>query len=301
MEESKEKYNESEAYKSHFVTKANTRAIKDAMPSEHAIDKALRKEALEKAPENYPLISCIMPTANRYKFVFESINSFLRQDYPNKELIIVFDQPSDLPAIQFPANVKLIQTKNIILGAKRNEACSYASGTIIAHWDDDDIYNTNRLSVQAKPIIEGKADITGLQNFVYLELPAGKGWMPKESLHSEVYVCNVHGGTLVYNRWVWEQIGIFPHYKMGEDTAFLRKAVVRRVRLMPLPGYFSIVYVRHTSNTSRLKENNFTLSPDWTPAIVPEWAQEQTVRHMNMTMNQPIMAPFVNANKQMRI
>jgi len=44
-----------------------------------------------------PLISCICPTYNRlpkYQFLLEeSIESFLRQDYPNKESIVLNDTP----------------------------------------------------------------------------------------------------------------------------------------------------------------------------------------------------------------
>ena len=38
-----------------------------------------------------PLVSCIMPTYNRRAFVPYAINYFLRQDYENKELLIVDD------------------------------------------------------------------------------------------------------------------------------------------------------------------------------------------------------------------
>jgi glycosyltransferase involved in cell wall biosynthesis len=45
------------------------------------------------------LTSCIMPTYNRHAFVPQAIYYFLRQGYPNKELIIVddgTDEVSDL-------------------------------------------------------------------------------------------------------------------------------------------------------------------------------------------------------------
>jgi hypothetical protein len=37
---------------------------------------------------NHPPVSCIMPTANRRAFVPRAVVYFLRQDYPNKELVI---------------------------------------------------------------------------------------------------------------------------------------------------------------------------------------------------------------------
>jgi hypothetical protein len=38
-----------------------------------------------------PLVSCIMPTCDRLQFVPEAVRGFLKQDYPNLELVIVDD------------------------------------------------------------------------------------------------------------------------------------------------------------------------------------------------------------------
>jgi glycosyltransferase involved in cell wall biosynthesis len=38
-----------------------------------------------------PLVSCIMPTANRRPFLPEAIRLFLGQDYPESELIVLDD------------------------------------------------------------------------------------------------------------------------------------------------------------------------------------------------------------------
>jgi len=57
-----------------------------------------------------PLVSYIMPTYNRRQFVPQAIKYFLRQDYPQKELIILDDGTDkirdlvpDLPKIQYTA------------------------------------------------------------------------------------------------------------------------------------------------------------------------------------------------------
>lgn len=92
----------------------------------------------------YPLISCIMPTAGRPQYVAQAVQYFLAQDYPAKELVIVYNNPSDLPAMPLPANMRPVQVNTQVIGAKRNEACRHAQGGIIAHWDDDDIYSPGR-------------------------------------------------------------------------------------------------------------------------------------------------------------
>jgi len=104
----------------------------------------------EGGGENHPLVSCIMPTYNRRAFVPQAIAYFLRQDYANKELIIVddgIDAVGDLvPADQHIRYIRLSQKTT--LGVKRNIACEQARGTIIAHWDDDDWHAPHRLRYQ---------------------------------------------------------------------------------------------------------------------------------------------------------
>ena len=48
-----------------------------------------RQNTYALVPE--PLVSCIMPSANRRGFVPLAIRGFQAQEYPNKELIIVDD------------------------------------------------------------------------------------------------------------------------------------------------------------------------------------------------------------------
>ena len=40
---------------------------------------------------SWPLVSCIMPTYERRRYIPQALQSFLQQDYPNRELIIVDD------------------------------------------------------------------------------------------------------------------------------------------------------------------------------------------------------------------
>src|SRR5665213_2014872 len=98
--------------------------------------------------ETRPMISCIMPTFNRRPFVPNAIRYFLRQDYENKELIIIDDGVDDVKdLIPQTGNIRYFRLDaKISLGAKLNLACEYARGNIIANWDDDDWYASRRLS-----------------------------------------------------------------------------------------------------------------------------------------------------------
>jgi glycosyltransferase involved in cell wall biosynthesis len=213
----------------------------------------LHLHAADARAEDWPLVTCIMPTFNRRAFVPLAVGNFLRQDYPNKELIIVddgSDEVSDLSKGHACVRYLRLGTKTSI-GAKRNIACGEARGQLIAHWDDDDWYAPDRLRYQAAPILSGEADLTGLINTFVLELPVGAFWTVLPHLHRRMFVGDVHGGTLVYRRAIFERGVRYPNSNLAEDAALLRQSLRLGQRLKQLanPGVF--VYVRHGRNAWR--------------------------------------------------
>ena len=99
-----------------------------------------------------PLVSCIMPTYNRRKFVPRALKYFLRQDYEPRELIII-DDGTDAVQDLIPRDdrIRYIRlAERLTIGAKRNLACDLAKGDIILHWDDDDWMADWRVSYQAR-------------------------------------------------------------------------------------------------------------------------------------------------------
>ncbi|MGH9866926.1 MAG: glycosyltransferase [Candidatus Polarisedimenticolia bacterium] len=197
-----------------------------------------------------PLVSCIMPTYNRRALAALALQSFLYQDYPHRELLVVDDGEdpigdllSEAPGVRY---FRLPSRRP--LGAKRNFACEQASGEIIAQWDDDDWYAPERLSYQVGPILLGQADLTGLENACVLEPAHGRFWTTRQDLHERMFVGNVHGGTLVFRTQLLREGLAYPEINLAEDAGLLRSALNRGKRLQRLsnPGVF--VYMRHGSN-----------------------------------------------------
>ncbi|MFL6256310.1 MAG: glycosyltransferase [Pyrinomonadaceae bacterium] len=201
----------------------------------------------------WPLVTCIMPTADRRAFIPLALENFRRQDYPNKELVIVDDGDDaigDLTLGQTGVRYMRLAMRTSI-GGKRNLACRQPRGQIIAHWDDDDWYAPDRLRYQVAPIMAGEADLTGLVSEYVLELPCGDFWTTLPQLHRRMFVGDVHGGTLVYRGALLESGIRYPETNLAEDAALIRQAASRHQRLLRLsnPGVF--VYVRHGSNAWR--------------------------------------------------
>ena len=95
-----------------------------------------------------PLVSCVMPTSNRSRYVPMAIKLFLAQNYDGAELLIVDDGSEPVEALipEHPRIRYVYLQDNMSLGAKRNVCCDLAQGQIIMHWDDDDCFANWRLS-----------------------------------------------------------------------------------------------------------------------------------------------------------
>jgi len=197
--------------------------------------------------------------------VRQALIYFDRQDYPNRELIIVDDGNDRVSDLILPgSHVNYIAlSQKISIGAKRNIACEQARGTIIAHWDDDDWYASHRLRHQVMPLLDKKADITGLETSCFFDLTRWQAWTCTPDLHGRLFVGDVHGATLVYWRWVWERLAHYPQSSLGEDASFLKQACLGGARLHKLPHANSFVYLRHGGNAWHFPLGSYLQPAGW--------------------------------------
>ncbi len=241
------------------------------------------------ARREWPLVSCIMPTYNRRAYLPQALECFQRQDYPNRELIVVDDGTEPIEDLtRLADNIRYMRLpRRMSIGAKRNLACQHARGEIVAHWDDDDWYSADRLRYQVAPIISGATDLTGLENALVLELPAGDFWTTDARLHQKMFVGNVHGGTLVYRKELWTQGLRYPEVNLAEDAWLLHRATRNGKRLLRLanPGVF--VYVRHKTNAWREFAPGSFIDPNgWRRIPAPQDFPEQTLSFF-MSITEP--------------
>ena len=226
--------------------------------------------------EASPLVSCIMPTRGRARFVAQSIAYFRRQDWPRRELLIVYEDEQDLPPAQGMAQelaegrIRCVRMPpGSTIGAKRNEAVRLARGDIVAHWDDDDWYADERLSRQVAPLLQGIADITGLNDLLFLALATGEWWQASPALFRRLFAENVSGGTLVYWRRLWLHQGRYPSTSLREDADFMEQVMAAGARLCRLPGRALCVYVRHPGNTWQFKAGSYLQEREWSRVAAP--------------------------------
>lgn len=172
-----------------------------------------------EAQTEIPIVSCIMPTHNRRRFVPEAIRYFLRQDYPNKELIIIDDGSDPVPdLVPGDSCIQYVRLNGRhTVGAKRNLACENATGDIIAHWDDDDWHAPHRLRYQVSSLLESGRDVCGINNPIFYDLRTCQAWQYVYPQNQKLWLC---GSTLVYKKSYWSG-NRFRDIDVGEDSCFV--------------------------------------------------------------------------------
>jgi predicted O-methyltransferase YrrM len=194
-----------------------------------------------------PLVSCIMPTADRRSLVPQAIQYFLRQDYPKRELIIL-DDGADSIADLIPENpqiryVRMAEKRT--MGAKHNMACEMAQGEIIVHWDDDDWMADRRLSYQVGELLrQPPMTLCGLARLIYYDPRADRAWEYIYPQSGQPWVC---GNSFCYRKQFWEKHR-FPAKNEGADTVWVWG--LRGQKVVALPDHTFYVAIIHPKNTS---------------------------------------------------
>ena len=112
------------------------------------------------------LVSVVMPVYNARKFVFDAIDSILNQTYAELELIIVddasVDGTIDLINDHYKDEKRIVIEKNEVNqgpAISRNKGIALACGRFIAFCDSDDLWHSDKLSVQMAVMQESSAAI----------------------------------------------------------------------------------------------------------------------------------------------
>jgi len=196
-----------------------------------------------------PLVSVVLPTYNRAGYVAESLESCLRQTYPNLELIVVDDGSVDATeqiVRSYPdARIRYLRKhRNEGLPEALNTGFALASGDYLT-WTSDD----NRYAPEAIETMLGFLEAHPEVDFVYAGMYrideqghcAGR-WLPGPP--AELYKENRVGACFLYRRRVYEVIGRFdPRYTLAEDYEYWLR-VMQQFRMCALEAPL-LHYRRH--------------------------------------------------------
>ncbi len=108
-----------------------------------------------------PVVSVLIPTFNRPRYLAEALSSVLQQSYTNLQVIIVNDGGRDIGDIiasfNDPRLIYINRKQNLGKAFSLNQALSKAEGKYIAYLDDDDLYYPNHIETLVD-VLENQTD-----------------------------------------------------------------------------------------------------------------------------------------------
>ncbi len=188
-----------------------------------------------------PLVSCLMVTRGDVRRIAIAVKCFRHQDYPHRELLIVTDNNSpeltSLVGENSALHVRLVEAPGgLTLGDLRNFAAARADGEIVCQWDDDDLYDPNRITASVEALTHNDAAAVVLEQWLM--------WWPARRVIA-LSQRRLWEGSLV----MWKRHhSIYPALNRREDTAFTNN-VASSAKLITLNVPQLYLYVIHGDNT----------------------------------------------------
>jgi glycosyltransferase involved in cell wall biosynthesis len=109
-----------------------------------------------------PLISILIPSFNAERWIKQTLESAINQDYPNIEVIMVDDGSTDrtleISRMFESRSVRVIAQSNAGAPAARNTALAHAQGEYIQWLDHDDLLALNKISEQVRRLEKVESD-----------------------------------------------------------------------------------------------------------------------------------------------
>ncbi|HXJ78361.1 MAG TPA: glycosyltransferase family A protein, partial [Candidatus Methylomirabilis sp.] len=117
------------------------------------------------------LVSVILPTHDRERYLVSALDSALGQEYRPIEVIVVDDGSTDGTArvVQGYAEVRYRYQQNQGAAAARNAGVAMSGGEILAFLDSDDLWMPEKLRLQVRFLAENPAVgycLTRMRTFV---------------------------------------------------------------------------------------------------------------------------------------
>jgi glycosyltransferase involved in cell wall biosynthesis len=221
-------------------------------------------------------VSIITPTFGREPFLRLAHRTIAAQTHTDWEWLVLDDSPtpsSYMLGVTDPRVRYRHGAERMKVGRKRNELASEASGTVIAHFDDDDYYAPTYLARMLKRLGDG-SDFVKLSGWFVYDVPYGAlgywdtnrktgrhyMWSPPQPPQKldipagTKWIENVHMGfgfSYVYRTEVWRRHAFEDEAHGWEDELFAVAAAqaFRFAHFRDLSA--SCVHILHGNNLSR--------------------------------------------------
>jgi glycosyltransferase involved in cell wall biosynthesis len=202
-----------------------------------------------------PFISVIIPTYNRLNLLKETVDSVRSQTFRDFEIIVVDDGSKDETAewLGTQGDIRSVVRANSGIAASRNKGASLAGGKWFAFLDHDDLWDPDKLKIQAE--FAGANPDVGMITAKHVRLGPGSKksgagkWLKGDLFLKEYSESFIHTSSVMIRRDVFAEVRGFPTcYKFADEFDVWLKITKR----YPTAYYDeALVFIRfYESNTS---------------------------------------------------
>ncbi|HEY9311190.1 glycosyltransferase family A protein [Williamsia sp.] len=213
-----------------------------------------------------PLVTVLVPAYNVGEHVDEALETILRQDFSDFELLVVDDGSTDntserLAAVNDP-RLRVIRQQNTGLVGALNTGLDHARGTYIARMDADDLMPQGRLSAQVAAMNADPGLVACGTDYEMFGAMTGRVRMPAgdKACRQRLLLATCHcGASLMIRRAVLERAGIRfrPEYAHAEDyQAIVELSEHGRLRNLPIMGYSYRIHPSQVSSMHSQQQRN---------------------------------------------
>lgn len=206
-------------------------------------------------------VICSTNRIDNYSIIIDNFN---RQNYENKELIIVFNlnmnnEIENIINENPDLKIKQIDEKET-LGHCLNEAIKLSTGEIISKFDDDDYYGKHYLTDMNYSMKISNADLVGKCAHMVYALETKELWVKFYKINYEDYTYQakkwnfICGGSLFFKKYLFEKCK-FKESNTGEDSYFIDQVKQNKFTIYA-SDYFNYCYIRN-------KQENHTFNTDF--------------------------------------
>ena len=205
-------------------------------------------------------VSIVVPVYNVEKYLKRCIESILKQDYKNWELILIDDGSTDKSGIicdQYAIEdqrIRVVHTENKGVSSARNTGIALVQGEYTLFVDSDDWMEMDMLSKLVAAIIRNKSEISTCDVF-YVTVDQGgiEERVSRNKWGRYKSECNIEGeeiyraffinsGTLwnkIIKTEITKEVKFDITQRYGEDVDYLLKLMpkVKKVTIVPYCGY----------------------------------------------------------------
>ncbi|HYE73888.1 MAG TPA: glycosyltransferase family A protein [Blastocatellia bacterium] len=204
-----------------------------------------------------PFVSVVIPAYNGERFLAETIESVISQNYAPLEIIVVDNGSTDVTAKiakEFGKAIRYFHlSPNQGAAVARNYGVRVSRGEWLGFLDHDDLWPANRLHTQIAYLKENP-ELEIITGRVQFEIMQGASLPEFIAQQIAVDTSKMTGGGL-YKRSVFDRVGLFDPEMFGsEDTDWLLRCSEQGIKTAVL-DQVAVIYRFHETNLVR--ETNF--------------------------------------------